>query len=156
MTVFVTDNVTLRHSGEQDLARRLAATGVEATPGYVVFSNGASDVSDLDAMKVKLRELGYDGVVTMRIVDREKNIEAVPGSFDGYWGYWGPGYYSYGSPYAYTETIYRIEAAAYSLRDGQLMWSAITKTIDPDTTDELIEDTTEMIAGQLRRRGLAG
>jgi hypothetical protein len=154
VTVFISDNITLRHRGEDELARDLMKTGVEATPGYMVLSEGAKDMRDLEPMKARLRDMGYDGIVTMRIVDREETIDAMQSSFDGYWGYWGPYYWDPG--YVYSETIYRIEASAYSLRSGRLLWSALTKTRDPDTAHELLEDTTEIIAGQLVQRGLAG
>lgn len=152
VTIFVSDNVTMRHSGEDRLALELRARGVEATPGYQIFRNGAAKVGDLDSMKQQLRQLGYDGVVVMRVIDREQQIEAVPGTFDGYWGYWGPGYWGgwgYGDGYLYTETIYRLETAAYSLDDGQLLWSAVTSTVDPSNSRELLKETTSLVATRL-------
>lgn len=156
VTIFVSDNVTMRHSGEDRLALELTARGVEATPGYVIFRNGASNIRDLDAMKQRLRQLGYDGVVVMRIVDREQQIESVPATFDSYWGYWGPGYWGPGywggtswPGYLYTETVYRLETAAYSLRDGQLLWSAVTSTVDPSNPNQLLAETTELVATRL-------
>jgi hypothetical protein len=161
VTIFLSENLTMRHAGEDRLARDLAMTGVQATPGYKIFGDRAQDKGDIEAMKTQLRSMGYDGVVTMRIVDREQTVESTPSSFDTYWGYWGHGYYGggygYGWPgYVYTETTYRLEAAAYSLNTGELVWSQLTSTVDPDDMDELIEDTTEVIAGDLRRRGLSG
>lgn len=161
-TIFITDNLTMRHAGEDRLARDLAARGVTATPAYAIFRDGAQTEQELPAIKAKLREMGYDGVVTMRIVDREQQLEAVPGTFDAYWGYWGGGYWggpgwgAYSPGYLYTETIYKIETAAYSLRDGRLVWSAVTRTVDPTNADEMVEQTTQLVAGQLVGSGLAG
>lgn len=163
VTIFIADNLTMRHEGEDQLARDLAARGVQATPAYAIFRNGAETERDLPAMKAKLRDMGYDGVVTMRVVDREQQLESVPGTFDTYWGYWGRGYWGgpgywggYSPGYVYTETIYRLETAAYSLRDGRLLWSAVTRTVDPANADEMVEETTQIIAGQLTGSGLAG
>jgi hypothetical protein len=130
---------------------------VEATPAYSIFGDAAQN-TDLESIKDTLRNMGYDGVVTMRIVDREHNVQSVPGTFDLYWGYWGPSYWgtTYWPGYVYTETIYRVESAAYSLRTGQLVWSALTKTVDPTSPNELLHGTTNVIAGELTRRGLAG
>jgi len=153
VTMFFSPNVTMRHEGEDQLARSLAAKGIAATPGYAIF--GEEDTTDFEAVKTKLRDLGYDGVVTMRIVDREQQLEYTPSTFDGYWGYWGADW-GLSSGYAYTETTYRIETAAYSLRTGELVWSALTKSVDPDTAHELIHDTTKVIAGELNRNGLGG
>jgi hypothetical protein len=157
VTIFISEDTTMRHSGEDRLAQQLAATGVEATPGYRVFGDNPQDLRDLDAMKAQLARMGYDGVVTMRIVDREQQINSVPASFDYYWGYWGPSYYGYSSPgYVYTETIYRLESAAYSLRDGKLVWSALTKTVDPDSAHQLVNQTSQLVASSLSRSGLSG
>jgi hypothetical protein len=159
VTVFISDNTTMRHSGEDRLAVELAQKGVQATPAYRIFGDGATDMKDLESMKTRLRSMGYDGIVTMRIVEREEDIEAVPSTFDGYWGYWGYGYWGgpmYSPGYLYTETIYRLETAAYSLKTGALVWSALTKTVDPESAHDLVNETTEVVAGQLARQGLAG
>ena len=158
VTMFDSPNVTLRHQGEDQLARDLWKRGVEATPSYRILGDEAP--GELETVKAKLREHGYDGVVTMRIVDREKDVNYSP-TFDSYWGgyhgYWGGWYDGWGwDGYAYTETTYRIETAAYSLKTGELVWSALTETIDPDTSQELINDTTKVIASELIRNGLAG
>lgn len=155
VTVFFSDNVTIRRAGEDQLARDLIARGVQATPSYAVLEEG--ELHDHDAVRSKLLKLGYDGIVTMRIVDRYQELEYVPPTFDGYWGYsypyfYSPGFYSPG--YMYTETIVRVETSAYSLRTNQLVWSALTRTVG-DEVDDLIDDTSRVIATQLTRRGLA-
>jgi hypothetical protein len=155
VTVFSSENVTIRRGGEDQLARDLRAKGVDAMPSYAVLREG--EKPDSDAVKSKLLAMGYDGIVTMRIVERYQELEYMPPTFDGYWGYaypyfYSPGFYSPG--YAYTETIVRVETSAYSLRTNQLVWSALTKTRG-DEADKLIDDTSRVIARQLTRRGLA-
>lgn len=156
VTVFVSDNVTMRRAAEDQLARNLAMRGVQATPSYAIL--GEQELESTDAARSKLRDLGFDGVVVMRIVDREQQLEYIPPTFDGYWGYWGayPGYAVGWGGYPYTETIYRLETAAYSLRSNQLVWSALTRTVDPENTRTLIDDTTQVVASELAERGLAG
>ena len=149
VTLFVGESVTMRHDAEDQLARDLRARGLDATSSYMII--GDEPIADLEIVKPKLLALGYDGLVTMRIVDRENTVKSVPG-FDGYYGY----SYGWGGDYVYPETIYRIETVAYSLQTGQLVWSGTTKSVDPDTLNELIEDTTQVIAGQLTRRGAGG
>jgi hypothetical protein len=156
VTVFSSDNVTIRRSGEDQLARDLRAKGVDAMPSYAVLRE--SEKPESDAVKSKLLAMGYDGIVTMRIVERYQELEYMPSSFGGYWGYgypyfyYSPGFYSPG--YAYTETVVRVETNAYSLRTNQLVWSGLTKTRG-DEADKLIDDTSRVIARQLTRRGLA-
>jgi hypothetical protein len=150
VTLFVGTSVTMRHHAEDQLARDLRGQGLDATSSYAIL--GDEPITDLEAAKPKLLAMGYDGLVTMKIVDRENTVRSVPG-FDGYYGgYYGYYGYGWGGDYLYPETIYRIETVAYSLQTGKLVWSGTTKSVDPDTLDELIEDTTEVVAGQLTRR----
>jgi hypothetical protein len=155
VTVLFSDNATIRRTAEDRLARDLRAKGVEATPAYAILRD--DEMADREKMKAKLLGMGYDGMVTMRVVDRYQELEYMPSTFDGYWGhsysyFHSPGYYSPG--YAYTETVVRVETSAYSLRTNQLVWSALTKTTGEEA-DELIEDTSQVIATQLTKRGLA-
>jgi len=160
VTMFISNNQTMRHAGEDRMAADLAARGVHATPGYTIL--GDQKQTDLELVKVRLHEMGYDGVVTMRIVDREQRVAYTPATFDGYWGTWGGyygwgGYNGWGGYYgAYTYDIYRLETAAYSLATNRLVWSALTRTVDPDSAHKLLGDTSKVVATQLTKRGLAG
>lgn len=143
-TVFVSDNLTMRHSAEDKLASDLYyRDGIQATPGYAVL--GDVDVKNLDAVKDRLRSQGFDGLVTMKIVDREQQIESTP-TYDWYWGYWGwgYGYPGYGG-YTYTETTYRVETSAFDLRTNKPLWSVMTKTTEPENTQHLIDDTSTVV-----------
>jgi len=140
-TVFLSENVTMRHSAEDKLASDLYQTGVRATPSYTVLGD-AIDPKDMDGIKSRLRDKGFDGMVTMRVIDREQEIESSP-SYDGYWGYYGA-YSGYGS-YTYTETIYRLETTAYDLSTNRAVWSVMTKTTEPDNARELINDTSKVV-----------
>jgi hypothetical protein len=158
VTVFFSDNETTRRAGEDQLARELLAKGVRASPSYAVLSE--QEMPDSEAVKSKLLGMGFDGIVMMRLVDQHQELEYSPSTFSGYWSYgypyfYSPGFYSPG--YAYTETISRVETKAYSLKSGQLVWSAVTKTTsDEEDAKDLIDQTTDVIATQLTRRGLAG
>lgn len=158
VTVFFSDNETARRSAEDQLARDLLAKGVRASPAYAVLAE--KENADSEAVRAKLMSMGFDGIIMMRIVDRHEDVEYSPSTFSGYWSYgypyfYAPGFYSPG--YAYTEIVSRIETKAYSLKNGQLMWSAITKTVTEDEDQKpLIDQTTEVIATQLTQRGLAG
>ena len=154
VAIYIGEDGTIRRSAEDRLAQRLVAQGVQAVQAYAVLSS--DDIKDLDRAKAKLRAAGFDGVVAMRMVDKETEIEYVPGTFDGYWGTAWPYYgYGYGSPgYLYSEVVVRIETTAYSLYDNKLVWSALSKTIDPYDTGELVDDVTKVVANELGRRGV--
>jgi hypothetical protein len=151
-TLFVSENATMRHSAEDRLAFDLRQQGIAANPSYAVLGDQL-DPENLDKAKARLRQLGYDGVVVMQIVDREQEIESLPGY--GGWGGWGwyGGYYGNS---IYTETIYRMETSAYDLRTGRLVWSMLTRTDDPETARELIGTTSQVATRRFVSQGLSG
>jgi len=155
VTVMFSSNETVRRSTEDQLARDLIAKGVEATPSYAIL--GEAELKDVAKVRARLLEMGYDGVVSMRVVDRYQEIEYAPSSFYGYWGYNSPYFYGsdFGYGYGYTETVVRMETTVYSLRTNKLVWSALTKTYG-DETHDLIDDTSRIISSQMMKRGLAG
>ncbi len=148
VTLFTSDNATMRRAGEDRLAHELADEGIRATPAYMIL--GERDVSDQNAVRETLRTMGYDGLVTMKIIDREYSYDYGAGYYGGdyYWGYPWP-------DYGYTTTTYRVEASAYSLTSNQLVWSALIRETDPDSSRDLLRDTTEEAAEQLSSRRVA-
>jgi hypothetical protein len=158
VTVLFSENETARRAGEDQLARDLLARGVRASPAYAVLTD--KELPDSEAVKQKLLSMGFDGIVMMRLIDQHQDIEYSPSTFSGYWSYGYPYFYSpgfYAPGYVYTETVSRIETKAYSLKSGQLIWSAVTRTVtEEENQKELLDQTTQVIATQLTERGLAG
>ena len=149
VTMFFSENETVRRAGEDQLARDLSKKGVRATPSYaIVQGEGLKDLDD--AMKSKLASLGYDGVVAVRVVEKYQELDYMPGMYDSYW--WGyPGYYSSGG--YYTETVVRVETKAYSLRTGEVLWLGLTRTV-ADDAGTVIGDTSKIVAEQLTHNGI--
>ena len=149
---------TVRRSAEDRLARELAARGVKATPAYAVLTT--AELASLEGAKATLRAAGYDGLVVMRMLQHDTQLGYMPGTFDAYWGagwpHYGYGYaYGYGSPgYLYPELVVRVETTAYALADNRLVWSTMSRTIDPENTGALVEEVTELVANELGRRGV--
>jgi hypothetical protein len=164
VTVFVSESAAVRRGAEDKMAQELSARGVMATPAYSVITDQEASAlanlthpqaATLSPVADKLRSMGFDGIVTLRIIERQQNLEYAPGAgYWGTWGYWG-GYWGYPG-YAYTEMVYRTETNAYSLRTNQLVWAGLIKSVDPESAHKLIDDTTKIVASQLTKRGLAG
>lgn len=166
VTVFVTDTVALRRTGEDKLAQDLAKVGVAATPAYAVLDEATAKQlenleqpkPEMEGVKEKLRGMGYDGVVTMHIINRQAELEYSPGyggyggwGYPGYWGYW-----DYSPGYLYTEYTYRTQTTAFSLQTNKLVWTGLVKSTDPSGAPELVDKTSKIIAQQLTNNGLAG
>lgn len=138
VTLLMSGDQTLAHTAEDRLAVHLRQRGVRAMPAYAALS--PADLADRSRAIAALRNAGYDGVVTMRLVDSETKLEYVP-TLDTYWG----GAWSEAVP----ETIVRIEVNAYSLNGNRLVWSGISKSIDPDDLSQLVNDVTAVVSREL-------
>jgi len=152
VTMFISPDGVMRRAAEDRMANELANHGIVAMPAYRILAD--TDLQNLEQVKTTLRDRGYDGILTMRMVDTQTELQYVPPTFDAYWGWAEPYFYSRG--YAYSETVVRMETSAYSLVTNQLVWSALSKTTDPRSTRGLINDVSRTVASRLARQGLAG
>jgi hypothetical protein len=133
----------LRRKAEDSLAQQLSQHGVHAVPGYAVLSD--QDLGDSGRIAATLRARGFDGVVAMRLVSANQRLTVQPG-FGPYWGTaWGMG----GA--VIPETVVRIEVNAYSLANEQLVFSAMSKSVDPDSAKQLISSVSKVTTDRLAR-----
>jgi hypothetical protein len=144
-TVMLWRDATVRRNTEDELAARLRKSGVDAVPGYTVLT--ADEGQDPELARRRLQAQGFDGAIIMRVVSRERQVQYVPPTYTGYWG--GAWYPVGGS--TWTTTIVRVETAAYSLADGQLVYSALSKTTDPSSVPALMSSVTAKIASALQK-----
>jgi len=141
----------LRHIAEDQLVQQLSQHGVRAVPGYSVL--GAADLADHNGLVAGLRAKGFDGIVAMRLVDARQKLEYYPG-FDAYWGSaWGG---AWGCGAVVPETVVRIEVSAYSLATKQLVFSANSKSVDPDSARQLISSVSKVTTDKLAQDRVIG
>lgn len=151
VVVAVTKSPVTRRVMEDQLVSRLR---VRAVASYTLSKAPPieEELHDLIGQK------GYDGAVVMRLVSVDREAQWVPGTWAGpYWGWgWGsmggmfdPGHYTY-------DTNVRMETNVYSLPDEKLVWAATSRTVNPASVDELVDETLDAIAKELRRQGLVG
>ena len=133
----------LSRSAEDQLAHDLNVRGIRATPGYAVLPG---QLRGNRAMTMNMiQNAGFDGIVTMRVVSAHQQIQFYP-TFDVYWGA------TWGTPVP--ETIVRVEINAYSLPQNRLVWSAMSKSTDPDSVHDLINDVSQVAANRLVNTGV--
>src|SRR5207244_714182 len=115
----VTKNDPLRRSAEDALTRELRARGVDAMPAYQLIPD--ENLQNKDSLRRKLHELGIDGAVVMRVVDRRQEVTYQPPSgpyYGSFYGYWDYGWASVADPgYMRTNTIVSLETLVYSVPD---------------------------------------
>jgi hypothetical protein len=138
----------MRRTVEDAMTYKLSRRGVHAVPAYTVLQG--DDINNHDKAKQKLIDAGFDGVVVIRFI----GTETYPG--DMVYSTWGPGWPMAYEDYVFAYPVVRVETSLYSLHTDQLVWSARSKTLDADDTNEVIDEVTTLVATTLQRQGVAG
>jgi hypothetical protein len=134
VVVGITPKAAGRRMYEDAFCAELQARGIEATPSYTF---GGTGQIDKDAAIAKLKELGADGVLVTRLIDKETvqnyyppTYASVPSAYYGGWyGYYSTGYsYMYSPGYTEENKIYRLETNLYNVDNDKLAWSGLTET----------------------------
>lgn len=154
------NNEGTRRAAEDALAREITARGAQGQPTYPLLSNTAA--KDQATARAAIEKAGFDGLVVMRPVGREKEVTYTPGMWTGqpmYGSFWG-GYYGYGwgavySPgYLQTDTIVSVETLIYSMAQDKLIWAGESQTTNPTRVDSFVRELSGKVATELRREGL--
>jgi hypothetical protein len=143
VTMFGVRDGVLRRIMEDRMAQRLLEIGVRSIPAYRVLTE--EDRSSRGRTVAKLRAIGYDGVIVTRVISEPAN---APEGFDAFVELSWPN--SHGD-LGTVATVVRMETSAYSLWDNQLVWSALTKTEEPEDVQHLIDEVTSVLARALVR-----
>lgn len=154
LVVFQNPDAGLRRGLEDEMARRIP----RATPAYRVIAD--AEIRDVEKVKSKVRELGFDSVVVMRIVSVEKEQTYVPGTMHMvpspygrmYGGYWGYGWASVHEPgYLRTDRIVTLGTNVYAVADDRLVWATRSETYNPESMLKLVNDVVARNAEAARK-----
>jgi protein-S-isoprenylcysteine O-methyltransferase Ste14 len=148
------DDERSRRAAEEAMAEALTrgpraeAGAMEALPAYPLV--GSSELADAEALRAKLQRVGFDGAVLMRLVSDEDRITYVPGRAETFYGVvvrYEPGYYD-------VDRIVRVETSIYSVAEGRLLWTGVTKTVDPRDLPDLVDGIARSVRRELEGQGL--
>src|SRR5262245_1946735 len=148
------------HESQMQFGEGLLVGLMKRTRGVSAHSvlpkDGAKDEQKMRALMAKE---GFDGAVTLRLLEPGQVNTAQAGAYaPAYMNYWS--YYSYAWPlvtdigYLQTERVYPMEVQVYSMKDEKLVWSGITKTTNPKSAKQLVEEVAREVAKDLRKQHL--
>jgi hypothetical protein len=159
----LTDNVLARQEVENDLQAQLRMRGIEAIKSIDIFppSRGSKNGPDVNLLLERVRDDGYDAILTAALVDEKTQTRYVPGNygyepmtraiwygrFRGYYTYWYPILYD---PGYYTEDkIYYLETNLYDTASEKLLWSAQSKSYSPSSLRKAAEQFAEITVNRM-------
>ena len=148
---------TNRRKAEDEMATYLQGKGVVSYN----YLDDTMSTSNEEAIRNKIKANGFDGAVTMRLIDVDKervympgNIESYPvyyRSFSGYyyrnWSYYRtPGYYS-------ATKTYTVETNVFSIKEDKIIWTALTETTNPDGVAKMTAEIAGVVYKQMVKEG---
>jgi hypothetical protein len=148
---------TNRHKAEDEMVAYLKGKGVVS---YNYLDDDFNRQNE-DEIRKKIRNDGFDGAITMRLMDVEKDKFYSPTTLSSYPIYYRTfsGYYYRNLPYYsqqgyYTTTkTYTVETNVYSMKEDKIIWSAITATTDPSGVDKMMDEITKVVYKRMKSEG---
>jgi hypothetical protein len=135
-----------RRKAEDRLVQRLR---IPAVASYTLTAAGPVD----QELRGLVRKGNFDGAIVVRVIAVEKESVWVPGTSSGpYYGQLGWPMSDRG--YMATDTYVRVETNVFRLPDEELLWAASSKTVNPTGLNEVIDETIDAVAAELKKQGL--
>jgi hypothetical protein len=147
---------TIREKMEEHLAEDLNTLGYNAICACEVFDPKAFNNMTEEAAINKLKNQGIGAVLTVVLLDKQKESKYVPGNI-----YYSPyGYYYYNRFWGYRSTLYRRiyepgyyvsdtkyfwESNLYDMASQQLVYSVQTQSFSPDNANILGHEYAKLI-----------
>ena len=141
----------VRMGFENRFVRDLRARGQEAIVTHELMSLPEIK-ADKEAAAAKLRSVGADSVLIIRLMDRqtydrqvrstpERYMGTVTGveSYYGWYDYYSVAFMDMGAVWSSNQQNVYLDSSLYDLKTGGRIWSALTETVLKDGTDRLAE-----------------
>jgi hypothetical protein len=149
---------------------RIAAGNEIFKTSYQYLNESTKDLTKEQKLKI-LQDENFDGVITMRLVSKDKETTYVPGTYTGmyYGGFDGmyAGMYGYGfgnwygmyspnfyDPGYYQETTsYMVETNIFSLKENKLIWTGTTESQYVTDLGQTVDAIMQAVVKEMRKDG---
>jgi hypothetical protein len=164
--IVIAKDENIRRYAEDEMVRRLPK-GDAGVAGYTMFDK--PEQAKVDEVRARLTRDGFDSVLVSRLVSMDKTQTYVPpqtytakGIPPPYYASF-PGYYAQNYNTVYTTPGYTVEntevvveTLLYRLSDGLLVWSGTTKSLNPQSKEELAQAIIYLIGNELKQSRMLG
>ena len=138
---------SIQENMENHLVGDLEKLGYTAVSSLKEYGPNSFKKSDTAAAILKLKNSGVDAVLTIVLLDKEKEQQYVESNYrNQFYGYRYEMYMRIFEPdYYVTNTSYFWESNFYNLKSAQLIYSVQTKSFNPDDVAALGHEYGKMI-----------
>lgn len=148
-------DLSTRQKMEDHLAGDLKDQGYAAVSSLTEFGPKAFRELNEEAVLEKIQNSGFDAVITIVLLDKQKERYYVPGHiyyspYGGYyrhfWGYYATIYDRIYTPgYYVTDTKYFWESNLFDVASKELIYSVQTESFEPTSSDILAHEYGKLI-----------
>ncbi len=155
---------TIREELENEIVSDLRAQGYEATSALQEYGPKAFSRFSEEEIADRLKNSGYDAVLTTSLLDKTKENNYTPGNVSYqpvgvYYNRFGryyttvydrvytPGYYT-------TSTNFFLESNLYDTKTGDLVYSVQSKAYDPSSVSSLSSDYAKTIINDMKKNSV--
>lgn len=157
LVVALFKNETSRHKAEDEMVSYLSGKGVVSYD----YLNENFNKQNEEGIRNQITADGFDGAITMRLLDVEKDTGYSPGvinSYPSYYRTFGGYYYRnwpfYSNPgYYFTTKIYTVETNVFSIKENKIIWTSLTETTNPNGVDKMMDEISKVVYKQMIKEG---
>jgi len=154
---------TIKEHMENHMVGDLRALGYQAVSSAQEYGPKAFDNMDEQAAISKIKNDGVDAIITIVMLDKEKEKSYVPGHiyyyspysyyYNHFWGYhtaiyrriYEPGYYVMNTRYFWESNLYEMDTQ-------QLVYSVQTQSFNPSDSDNLGHEYGQLIINDMKKQ----
>jgi hypothetical protein len=154
----------MQENMENHFVGDLKDLGYNAVSSLQEYGPKAFDQMNEEAAIDKLRNSGVDAVITIVLLDKEKERRYVPGDlyfspygyyYNRFWGYRTVLYHRiYESGYYVTDTKYFWESNLYDMSTQRLVYSVQTRSFDPANSESLGHEYGRLIVKKMVKENI--
>ena len=155
---------TLQENMENHFVGDLKELGYNAVSSLKEYGPKAFDKMDEEAALSKLKNSGVDAVITIVLLDKEKERKYVPGNmyyspygyyYNRFWGYRSTLYRRIYEPeYYVTNTKYFWESNLYDMSTQKLVYSVQTQSFDPANLESMGHEYGQLIVKDMVKQNV--
>lgn len=162
--LFNDNNRDLRNEMETQLVQELKDEGINAVTSFSMYGPKSFTNMKEDEVINQLNQNGVDGVITISLVDKNKERKFVYGSryrpgFYNPYRPWGWGYRPYYNPYAghyETNTNFVFETNMYDVTGKKLIYSVQSQSYDPSSLSTMANGYSKSVIKDLKKNNVLG
>jgi len=159
VVVGISPDGAARRNFEDTLSGALTAEGATAVTSYSLLGE---EEPTLERLKPLVAGTGTQGILVTRLIGTDEETvyyppswRPVPVSYRSYNGYYRQAiYYNYRPGYVAQYKLVKLETNLYRVDTGDLVWSMQTESMDPSSSDRLIDELVPLSIRRLKENGL--